>query len=190
MPELTNTENTEVQGQETTETEKTYSQAEVDELLQKESDRRVSAALKKQEAKNAEKLKEAQKLASMNETQKYEYELQQREAAIAEKERQLTLAENKSIAGKILSEKGLSLDLVDFVVDETAEEMNAKIKTLETAFNKSVRAEVEKRLGGNSPKMSVSKEEALTKESFRKMSIKEQQELYQSNKELYDALTH
>ena len=41
--------------------EKTYTQAELDELLQKEGDRRVSEALKKAEKKNADKLKEAEK---------------------------------------------------------------------------------------------------------------------------------
>ena len=70
---------------------KTYTQEEVDALLQQETDRRVTSALKKAEAKNAEKLKEAEKLAKMNEEQKYAYELEQREAAIAEKEKALAL---------------------------------------------------------------------------------------------------
>ena len=77
---------------ETTTTEpmaRTYSQEEVDALLQSETDRRVTSALKKAEQKNAEKLKEAQRLAQMNEKEKYEYELQQREQAIAAKEREL-----------------------------------------------------------------------------------------------------
>ena len=51
--------------------EKSYTQAEVDALLQQETDRRVSSALKKVERKNAEKVKEAQKLAQMNESEKY-----------------------------------------------------------------------------------------------------------------------
>lgn len=42
---------------------KTYTQEEVDALLQREGDKRVTEALKKQERKNAEKIKEAQKLA-------------------------------------------------------------------------------------------------------------------------------
>lgn len=40
-------------------TSKTYTQEEVDALLQKEADKRVTEALKKQERKNAEKIKEA-----------------------------------------------------------------------------------------------------------------------------------
>lgn len=50
---------TEGQETETQEVEKTYTQAEVDALLQQETDRRVTSALKKQEAKNQAAIKEA-----------------------------------------------------------------------------------------------------------------------------------
>ena len=87
---------------------KTYTQEEVDALLQKEADRRVTDALKKQERKNQEKVREAEKLAKMNEQEKYQYELEQREKAIAEKEKALALAENKNEASKILAEKSIT----------------------------------------------------------------------------------
>ena len=187
MPEL----NEQTQGQQevVTETPKTYTQQEVDELLQKEADRRVSEALKKAEKKNAEKLREAQRLSQMNEQQKYEYELQQREAAIAEKERQLTLAENKNICSKMLAEKGIDLALVDFCVAEDAETMNNNIKLLDNAFKKSVRVEVEKRLGSNTPRTNTIPEGTITKEAFNKMTLMQKQELYSTNRELYDSLT-
>lgn len=168
---------------------KSYTQEEVDALLQKESDRRVTEALKKAERKNAEKLKESEKLARMNESEKYEYQLEQREKAIAEKERALALAENKNEASKILAEKGLSLQLVDFVVAEDAEEMDAKIKLLDKCFKASVKAEVERRLNTTTPKKALEDEGVLTKESFKKMTIKEQQDLYTSNPELFKQLT-
>lgn len=174
------------EGQET----KTYTQAEVDALLQQESDRRVTAALKKQEQKNAEKLKEAQKLAQMNEQEKYEYELKQRELAIAEKEKELALAENKSEASKILAEKGISLQLVDFVVAEDAETMKANIDLLDTAFKQSVKAEVEKRLAGNAPKKGLSIDKTITKEQFRKMSYNDIVALKNENPELYNSLAN
>ena len=170
--------------------EKTYTQAELDELLQKEGDRRVTEALKKVEKKNADKVKEAQKLAAMNEQQKYEYELEQREKAIEAKEKALALAENKNEASKILAEKGLSLQLVDFVVAEDAETMNANISLLDKAFKASVKAEVEKRLGSSSPKKNLPPDEAITKDTFRKMTILEQNRLAKENPELYKQLTH
>ncbi len=170
-------------------TEKTYTQAEVEELLQKEADRRVTAALQKQERKNAEKMREAQKLAQMNEAEKFQYELEQREKAIVEKEKALALSENKNEASKILAEKGLSLSLVDFVVAEDAETMNANITLLEKAFKQSVKLEVEKRLGSATPKKNLPPDEAITKDSFKKLSVIKQQELYKENPELYKSLT-
>lgn len=167
---------------------KTYTQEEVDKLLQSEADRRVTEALKKQEKKNAERVKEAQKLAQMNEQEKYVYELEQREKAIMEKERELALSENKNVASKILAEKGLSLELVEMVLAEDAEVMNANIKKLDAAFKKSVRLEVEKRLGQPVPKKNLPMDESITREQFKKMSLMDQQRLYTENPELYNSL--
>lgn len=168
---------------------KTYSQEEVDALLQQETDRRVTAALKKQEAKNQKKVLEAKKLAAMDEQARYEYELEQREAAIAEKERELALAENKTEASKILNDRGIDLSLVDFVVAETAEDMMANIELLDKAFKKSVKAEVEKRLAGNTPKKGLAIDKTMTKEQFRKLSYNELVELKQNEPELYASLS-
>lgn len=175
--------------QEATETVKTYTQEELDAAIQREADRRVTQALQKQERRNQEKMKEAEKLAQMNEQQKYEYQLEQREKAIAEKERALTLAENKNEASKILAEKGISLELVDFVVAEDADTMAANIQLLDNAFKKSVRLEVERRLGTSSPKKNLPPDQELTKETFNKMSLAKQQELYRQNPDLYAQLT-
>ena len=178
---MENIENKETGAVEETATEKTYTQAEVDALLQQESDRRVSQALKKQEAKNQQKVREAEKLAQMNEQEKFEYQLQQREQAIAEKEKQLALMENKNTASKILAEKGISLDLVDFIVAEDAETMNYNINLLDRAFKASVKAEVEKRLASSAPKKNFVDSDTMTKEKFNKLSLQEQQELIKNN---------
>ena len=183
---------TQVQQDENKEAEtetKTFTQEEVNQMIQAEADRRVSQALKKVEKKNAEKLKEAQKLATMNETEKFQYELEQREKAIAEKEKELALAENKAEATKILAEKGLSPQLVDFVVAESAEDMMANITLLDNAFKASVKAEVEKRIAGNAPKKGLPLDKTITKEEFLKMSFSELSELKQNNPELYAQLS-
>ena len=169
---------------------KTYTQEEVDALLQSEVDRRITSALKKQEAKNQKKLEEAKKLAQMDETQRFQYELEQREAAIAEKERELALAENKAEASKILASKGISAELVNFVVAETADEMNANISLLEREFKKSVKAEIEKRLASNTPKKGLAQPNTITKDQFMKMTYTELAELKQNEPELYDSLAN
>ena len=75
------TENTNLQGQESPAegAEKaTYSEAQVMEMLQRETDRRVSAALKKQEQKFQRQIAEAEKLRNMDESQRREYEFEAR----------------------------------------------------------------------------------------------------------------
>ena len=184
-----NLENKETQGQEIeTEETVTMTKAELDALLQKEGDRRVSSALKKQEQKNTEKLKEAQKLAKMDADERLQYELEQREKAIEAKERELALSENRNVASKILADKGLSLDLVDFIVDEDADTMKTRIDVLDKAFKKSVKAEVEKRLGGTSPKKTQVDTNTLTKDQFNKLSLAELQKLMKEEPELYNSM--
>ena len=167
---------------------KLFTQEEVDKMLQSEVDRRITSALKKQAKSNEAKIKEAQKLAQMNESEKYQYELEQREKAIEEKEKALALAENKNIASQILADKGLSLSLVDFVIAEDAETMNSNIRLLEKAFKDSVKREVEKRLGSSAPKKNLPPDETITKEQAKKMGIRERQQLLMNNPELYAQL--
>lgn len=156
------------------------------EELLAEVDRRVTAALKKQQKKSDEKIKEAERLAKMNAEEKAQYELDQREKRIAEKEQELALAENKAECAKILANKGISADLVDFVVDADAETMQANIKLLEKCFKESVKAEVEKRLAADPPKGgSGFSTDGMTREQFRTLSIAEQQELYDKHPEVY-----
>lgn len=181
-------ENKVTEGQVETETPKTYTQEEVDTLLQQETDRRVTSALKKQEYKNEQAVREAEKLARMNEAEKYQYQLEQREKAIAEKERALALAENKNAASSILADKGLSLALVDFVVAEDADTMKQNIDKLDKAFKASVKAEVEKRLASTTPKKNLPTEQALTREKVKSMNVAELQDLYTNNPELFKAL--
>lgn len=158
---------------------------------QKIADRRVSQALKKQQAKFEEKMREGEKLAKMNEAEKYKYELEQREQAIIAKEKELAMLENKNEASKILAEKGIALSLVDFVVAEDADTMHDNITLLERAFKQSVKAEVEKRLAGQSaPKGNDNVDpHTMTKEQFRKLSINEQQRIAREDIDLYRAMT-
>lgn len=194
---MENNENMVGTEQETVTTQnKTYTQAEVDEILQqkaeenlREIDRRVTNALKKQERNTADKVREAQRLAQMNEAEKFQYELEQREKAIVEKEKALALAENKNEASKILAEKGLSLALVDFVVAEDAETMNANISLLVKAFNQSVKTEVEKRLGSSTPKKNLPTDEPITKEVFKDMDASARRVLAIENPDLYKSLS-
>lgn len=167
------------------EEKKTYTEEEVKELLQKEADRRVTEAMKKAEKKQAAAVKEAERLAQMNEQEKYEHQLKQREEALAEKERKMALMENKAEASKALNSRGISIVLADFVVAEDADTMMDNIKVLEEEFKKSVKAEVEKRLAGSSPQKNLGSDK-MTAEEFRKLSFAKQTELINENPAIYE----
>ena len=191
--ELNSANNTPIeQGQNSTETataeEKTsFSREEVEALLQKETDRRVSQALATQERKNQARLREAEKLASMNAEERYKYQLEQKEQELIEREKALLLSENRAQALQVLADKGLSSSFIDFVVSETAEEMQSKINQIEKAFKLSVKNEVERRLGTGSPKASTLDNGQMTKEQFNSLSISQKQELYNNDRELYNS---
>lgn len=168
---------------------RTYTQEEVNELLQREGDKRVSEAMRKAERKAQARVQEATKLAKMDEEQRYQYELEQREKAIAEKEKALALAENKATASQVLANRGMSADLVSLVVAEDADAMNENINLLDKAFKASVKAEVEKRLSSSTPKKNLPIDGTITKETFRQMPLTAQARLRQEQPELYNQLT-
>ena len=68
--------------------------------------------------------------------------------------------------------------------------MDYMVGVLERAFKKSVKAEVEKRLGSPVPKKNLGNPDSITREQFNKMSLDEQSRLYQENPEIYKALVN
>ena len=66
--------------------------------------------------------------------------------------------------------------------------MKSRIDLLDKAFKKSVKAEVEKRLGGSSPKKTQVEPNTLTKEQFNKLSLAELQQLMKEEPELYNSM--
>ena len=187
--ETNNTEVVETPVVEGQEEVKTYSEEEVARMLQAEADRRVSQALAKQQAKFKQQMDEAEKLRTMNEEQKAQYQLEQRIKEIEAKEKEFALKENRYEAQKIMAEKNIPLAFADFIVAEDAETMMANISLFEKEFRAAVRAEVDKRIASPAPKANIGVDTAITKEQFMKMTIAQQMELYKQDPELYKRLT-
>ena len=103
---------------------KTYTQAEVDDLLQRETDRRVTSALKKQQ----KQFDEAQKLANMSADEKSKYEYDQKMAELTKREQELTKKELMLETEKQLREKGLPTEAAQFIVAIDAENTKTNIK--------------------------------------------------------------
>lgn len=170
-------------------TPKTYTEAEVQEMLQKEGDRRVSAALKKQQMTFESKLAEAEKLRGMDEAQRKEYEYNQKVNELAEREKEFNLAQNKLEASKVMANRGLPIAFVDYIVAEDAETMMENITVFEKAWKAAVADAVTQKIASPTPKSGSVTQTGITKEEFSKMSIAQQSEIYHSNPALYRELT-
>ena len=164
---------------------KTYSQEEVLELLQKESDRRVTQALAKQKKEYEKKLS----LSQLDENQRAESEKDRRLAELEETVKNFTKIQNKNEVMKVLNTRGLNAEFADIIdIGDDIEEAQKKIETLDKLFKNAVAEEVKKRLAGGTPKGGGSVS-SLTKEEFDKMTIAQQAKLFQENPELYKKLT-
>lgn len=170
----------------TEETVKTYTQEEVMALLQSESDKRVTAALKKQQAKHDKEL-------SLSKLDGSEREKAEKDNRIAELEEQLaafTIERNKSELKSVLSSRGLSAEFADIInISSDIAEAQANIDKLDKLFKAAVKAEVEKRLAGNAPKGNGGSAPAeITKEVASKMSMAELDKLATEQPELFKKL--
>ena len=168
---------------------KTYTQEEVMALLQSETDKRVTAALKTQEKKFAKQLS----LSKLDDDAREKAEKDARIQELEEMLRDRDIANNKSELKSVLSARGLSAEFADIItITDDIEESQAKIDVLDKLFKAAVKAEVEKRLAaaGGTPKGSNRATSGeITKEAFKKMSLSEQNALYQNNPEIYKKLT-
>ena len=164
---------------------KTYSQEEVLALLQSETDKRVTQALKKQQAKYEKQLS----LSKLDDDERAKAEKDNRIAELEEQLAQYQIEKNRSELKSVLSARGLSAEFADIInISDDIEESQAKIDTLDKLFKSAVKAEVEKRLSstGGAPKgngTSISGE--ITKEMFKSMTLSQQAQLAKDNKELY-----
>ncbi len=166
------------QGQEET---KTYTQEEVLALLQSETDKRVSQALKTQQKKYEKQLS----LSKLDGDERAKAEKDNRIAELEEQLAAFQIERNRSELKSVLASRGLSAEFADIIsINDDIEASQANIDTLDRLFKAAVKAEVEKRLAGNAPKGNGGSSAEMTKESFSKLSLYEQNRLAQENPEL------
>lgn len=163
---------------------KTYTAEEVQQLLQSEADRRVQQALATQQKKFEKQLS----LSKLDGAEREKAERDQRIAELEEQLREFTVEKNKSELKSVLSARGLSAEFADIVkISDNLEEAQANIEKLDKLFKDAVKNEVEKRLASNTPKgNNVSTK--LTKETARKMTIAEMNELAEKDPALFKEL--
>lgn len=161
---------------------KTYTAEEVQKLLQAEADRRVNQALAKQKKDYEKKLS----LSSLDEQQRKEKEAQMRIEELQEQLASFQIEKNRSELKSVLSSRGLSAEFADIInVGEDIEQAQANIDALDRLFKASVKAEVEKRLAGRTPKGNDSNPAEITRETAKKMSMAELSRLEKDNPALF-----
>ena len=164
---------------------KTYTQDEVLALLQSETDKRVSQALKTQQKKYEKQLS----LSKLDGDERAKAEKDNRIAELEEQLAQFQIERNKSELKSVLSTRGLSAEFADIItITDDIETSQANIDKLDKLFKAAVKAEVEKRLAGNAPKGNSTQTAEITKETAKKMSMAELNELAEKNADLFNKL--
>ena len=173
-----------VNGAEGAET-KTYTQEEVLKLLQSETDKRVSQALKTQQNKYEKQLS----LSKLDGEERAKAEKDNEIAELKEKLAQYEIEKNRSELKSVLSSRGLSAEFADIIaINDDIEASQANIDKLDKLFKAAVKAEVEKRLAGNTPKGNGGAPAEITKETAKKMSMAELTKLAEEQPELFSKL--
>lgn len=163
----------------------TFSKEEVLALLQKETDRRVTSALQKQQAKFDKQLS----LSKLDGDERLKAEKDNRIAELEEQLAAFQIEKNRSELKSVLSSRGLSAEFADIIsIGDDIEAAQANIDKLDKLFKAAVKAEVEKRLAGNTPKGNSNSNTELTREEAMKLSLGELNKLAHENPELYAKL--
>lgn len=161
---------------------KTYTQEEVLALIQSETDKRVSQALKTQQKKYEKQLS----LSKLDGDERAKAEKDDRIAELEEQLAAFQIEKNRSELKSVLSSRGLSAEFADIIaIGDDIEVAQANIDKLDKLFKAAVKGEVEKRLAGNAPKGNGGGTAEITRETIAKMSLAELQKLKTNNPELY-----
>lgn len=160
------------------ETEKTFTQDEVNKIVQ---DR-----LAKEKAKNEKAQEEAKKLAKMNAEQKNQYMVEQLQKELEEYKTKEAKNDMIKEANSMLKEADINLpdEVVAMLIGDNADDTKICVDSFSKAFKTAVERAVNEKLKGKTPKQkSVA---GLTREDI--LSVKDRQErqrLIEENEELF-----
>ena len=132
---------------ETVVTEKTFTQQEVDNLIQKRLDRALKKAQEeKEEAEKLAKMSEAERQKALFEKEKAEFEEERKKYQREKLELEVT---------KQLSSKNLPVEFGTYLLGENAEDSFNRIKQFEVKWQQALEKAINERLKGNTPKVAT-----------------------------------
>lgn len=129
--------------------EKTYTQAEVTDLIEKR--------LIREREKQKKAASEAEKLAKMSAQEQAEYQRDEYQKELKELKAKLARADIKETARAMLAADNISIpdNLISAIITDNADTTQQAIKGFAAAFKEAVKNEVANRLKGNEPKAST-----------------------------------
>ena len=169
-----------------TEQKLSMTQEELDALIQRKSDERVTQALKTQQKKYEKKMS----LLTMDEEERAKAESEDRIKELEEQLAQMNIEKARSDLKSTLSARGLDAQFADLLNISDDNEANQKvIAAFDKLWKASVLKEVENRIQGGSPKKGTSTPTEMTKDYFNKMSLAEQADYLKNNPEFKQTMS-
>ncbi|HEC2155320.1 DUF4355 domain-containing protein [Staphylococcus delphini] len=152
------------EGDSTESKEKTFTQAELDDIVEK----RVAREKKKAEQKAKDAAAEAEKLAKMNREQKADYEREKLEKELERYRKREARLNMKNEAKKLFKESNVdsSDELLELVTADTFDQTQENVEAFTTILNDMVETAVKDRLYSGSPKSFTNGGSAVTRESI------------------------
>lgn len=152
------------EGDNTESKEKTFTQAELDDIVEK----RVAREKKKAEQKAKDAAAEAEKLAKMNREQKADYEREKLEKELERYRKQEARFNMKNEAKKLFKESNIdsSDELLELVTSDTFDQTQENVEAFTMILNEMVETAVKDRLYSGSPKSFTNGGSAVTRESI------------------------
>ena len=188
MAEETNTEVVEtetVDNPETTEADKTFTQDELDHIVQERVKRAVAKAQKDAEDKIKQAQSEGERLAKLTKDERAKEEEAKRLADLEAREKAIAVKELRIETQSLLSDEGLPIEFLDVVMADTAESVKENIASIRKAFDEAVEKRVNERLTQDKPRRGATAGAMSKAEIMAVKDVNERQKLIAENLELF-----
>lgn len=163
---------------------KTFTQEELDDIVQKRLNREKGKWQKEIE----DATKEAERLAKLSAEEREKELSSKRDEELAKTKAELQRVYLEQDTVERLNDEGLPISFKSFLMQEDADQTNSNIITFKTEFDKAVQAEVEKRLVGKTPKIGSSTPGVKNPWSKDTFNLTEQGRILREDPELAEKL--
>ena len=186
MAEETNTEVVETEGVDntgTTEANKTFTQDELDHIVQERVKRAVAKAQKDAEDKIKQAQSEGERLAKLTKDERAKEEEAKRLADLEAREKAIAVKELRIETQSLLADEGLPIEFLDVVMADTAVKDN--IASVRKVFDEAVEKRVNERLTQDKPRRGATAGAMSKAEIMAVTDVNERQKLIAENLELF-----